>query len=85
VVTNDRPAKRMRLAKTVIKINTASHKARIQDSNLSTGKQLAVIERFAHKLINTAQALNMNTRSARTPDFEAIDVSYSVVPVQSIC
>jgi hypothetical protein len=85
VVTNDRPAKRMRLARTVIKFNTASCGARIQDYNLLIAKQSAVVGRVAHESINTAQALNMNTRSARTPDFEAIAVSYSELPFQSVC
>jgi hypothetical protein len=75
----------MRLARTIFKFNIAYYAAIIPDYNLLTKNPSAAVVKIAHKSINTARPLNMNTRSVRTPDFEAIAVSYSMLPVQSIC
>lgn len=67
-------------AVTFREVNTAYREARIPSYNLLTEQQSAAVANMAHESINTAQALNMITRSARTPDFKAMAHSWSVGP-----
>jgi len=67
-------------AVTFREVNAAYREARIPSYNLLTEQQSAAVANMAHESINTAQALNMITRSARTPDFTAMAPSWSVGP-----